>query len=214
MISSTLSTQLVSIKEDSTMVAKRKKAVVSFATVVKAKKVQHHNDMSPDEKDYIWYDDEDLIRIHVENEAIITQAVNGSQLQDDQETTATTRGLERQIQEKATSLGKKNVSIRKLNVAACFDILKLQQQGCCPQVLAEKAMQCSLPNVLAARSTGVHDELTARDIYNEQDLSSSDNNSKKNKLLLLGDTQECYNRATNLRDRRRQRMRQIACKAA
>ena len=226
MISSTLSTQLDTIQEDGSgsntttamaqkNVAKRKKKVVSFAIVVKAKKVQHHNDMSPDEKEYIWYDDEDLIRIHVENELIITRAVIENQLQDDEETRTTTRGLERQIQEKATSLGKKTTSIRKLNVKVeCFNILMEQQQGCCPQGLAEKAMECSLPNVLAARSTGVHDELTARDIYNQSSSSSDNTNNKKKQLLLLGDTQECYNRATNLRDRRRQRMRQIACKAA
>ena len=224
MISSTLSTQLDTIQEDGSgsntttamaqkNVAKRKKKVVSFAIVVKAKKVQHHNDMSPDEKEYIWYDDEDLIRIHVENELIITRAVIENQLQDDEETTTTTRGLERQIQEKATSLGKKTMSTRKLNVAASFDVLKEQQEGCCPQELAEKAIQCSLPNILAARSTGIHDELTARDIYSSGN-QEGEQQKTKNQLLLLGDTQECYNRATNLRDRRRQRMRQIACKAA
>ena len=214
----TSSTQLDSINEHGSNSTRDATKAVSFASVVKAKKVQHHNDMSPEEREYYWYDEEELMRIHVENEWFVTRAVhNGNQhQQQDESQETTTRGLERQIQEKATALGKKKTaSIRKLTVAGCFNILQEQQEGCSPQELADKSIQCSLPNVLAARSTGVYDELAARDIYNDEESSTRSGGNNKTKQLLLGDTQECYNRATNLRDRRRQRMRrQIACKAA
>ena len=199
---------------------------VSFSNVVKAKKVPHLSDIPLHEKACIWYDEDDFTRIAEENrQAIVQVLTNNSDEEPD------TRGLENLIQIGASNRklkcdtgGKKGSLFRdvqnplifsKKTYTTRFNVMKEQrqekEQG--KTQLAETSVKCSLASVMAARAMGIHDEIEARDIYEEKGTACSTSTTKKD-LQILGDVEECLQRASNLRDRRRQRMRQIACKAA